>query len=109
VNAITPRDRTRMTTGYSSADADGFDNRAPENISPVVAWLAGPDAGHISAKVFAGYAGQVDLQTPIECEVSLSVGERSWTVAELPQRSGEFFTGGRLPGVAPMQTGIGGN
>lgn len=112
VNAIAPRARTRMTTssfsGYPTADPDRFDNRAPENISPVVAWLAGPQAGHISAKVFACYGGEVDLQTPIECEVSVSVGERAWTVAELAQRSGEFFTGGRPPGVAPMQTGIGG-
>jgi NAD(P)-dependent dehydrogenase (short-subunit alcohol dehydrogenase family) len=112
VNAIAPRARTRMTTtsfsGYSTATDDRFDNRAPENISPVAVWLAGPDAGHISAKIFACYGGQVDLQTPIECEVSLSVGERAWTVAELAQRSREFFTGGRTPGVAPMKSGIGG-
>jgi 3-oxoacyl-[acyl-carrier protein] reductase len=112
VNAIAPRARTRMTTssfsGYPGAVDEGFDNRAPENISPVVAWLAGPEAGHISAKVFACYGGQVDLQTAIECEVSLSVGERAWTVAELAQRSGEFFTNGRLPGVVPMRSGIGG-
>src|SRR3954449_8738171 len=77
VNAIAPRARTRMTTssftGYPQEIREGFDNRAPENISPVVAWLAGPDAGHISAKTFACYGGVVDLQTAIECDVSLSV------------------------------------
>ena len=70
VNAIAPRARTRMTTsslGYPGVEEGTFDNRAPENISPVVAWLASPAAGHISAKVFACYGGEVDLQTPIEC------------------------------------------
>ena len=112
VNAIAPRARTRMTTssfsGYPAEVSEGFDNRAPENISPVVAWLAGPEAGHISAKVFACYGGEVDLQTPIECDVSLSVGDRRWSVAELVERAGEFFAKGRVPGVVPMRSGIGG-
>jgi hypothetical protein len=112
VNAIAPRARTRMTTssfaGYPGAVSEGFDNRAPENISPVVAWLASPEAGHISAKVFACYGGEVDLQTPIECDVNVSVGERRWTVAELIERSGEFFAKGRVPGVVPMRSGVGG-
>ena len=113
VNAIAPRARTRMTTGafsgYPGAEEGKFDTRAPENISPVVAWLASPQAAHISAKVFACYAGDVDLQTPIEAEVHLSVGERAWTVGELAERSGEFFVNGRTPGVTPMRSGIGGN
>jgi len=113
VNAIAPRARTRMTTasfsGYPDAEEGKFDNRAPENISPVVAWLAGPSAGHISAKVFACYAGEVDLQTPIEAEVNLSVGDRAWTVEELAGRASEFFINGRTPGVTPMRSGIGGN
>src|SRR4051812_31138054 len=112
VNAIAPPARTPMTTspfsGYSTGGSEGFDKPAPENISPVVAWLAGPEAGHVSAKVFACYGGEIDLQTPIECDVSLSVGERRWTVADLVERSGEFFAKGRVPGVVPMRSGIGG-
>jgi NAD(P)-dependent dehydrogenase (short-subunit alcohol dehydrogenase family) len=111
VNAVAPRARTRMTTGAFSGyrqPVDGqFDDRAPENISPVVAWLAGPAAGHVSGKVFACYGGVVELQTPIEAEVRVSVGERRWTVQELAERSGEFFAGGRVPGVVPMPGGIG--
>jgi NAD(P)-dependent dehydrogenase (short-subunit alcohol dehydrogenase family) len=112
VNTIAPRARTRMTTGAFSGyrqAADGeFDDRAPENISPVVAWLASPAAGHISGKVFACYAGTVEMQTPIEAEVSVSVGDRRWTAEELAERSGEFFANGRVPGVVPMPGGIGG-
>jgi|1186.fasta_scaffold00825_2 NAD(P)-dependent dehydrogenase (short-subunit alcohol dehydrogenase family) len=112
VNAIAPRARTRMTTGsfsgYPTAEEGKFDTRAPENISPLVAWLASPAAAHISAKVFACYAGDVDLQTPIEVETHLSVGERAWTVEDLVERSSEFFVNGRTPGVAPLRSGIGG-
>ena len=53
----------------------------------MVAWLASPAAAHISAKVFACYGGDVDLQTPIEVETHLSMGERAWTVADLVERS----------------------
>ena len=113
VNAIAPRARTRMTTGsfdgYPEAVEGAFDNRAPENISPVVAWLASPHAGHVSAKVFACYAGDIEIQTPIESEVHLSNGERAWTVEDLAARAGELFINGRTPGVAPMRSGIGGN
>ena len=113
VNAIAPRARTRMTTGsfdgYPEAVEGAFDTRAPENISPVVAWLASPQAGHVSAKVFACYAGDIEIQTPIESEVHLSVGDRAWTVDELAARSGELFINGRPPGVVPMRSGIGGN
>jgi NAD(P)-dependent dehydrogenase (short-subunit alcohol dehydrogenase family) len=112
VNAIAPRARTRMTTGsfsgYPTAEEGKFDTRAPENISPVVAWLASPAAAHVSAKVFACYAGDIDLQTPIEVETHLSVGERAWTVEDLVERSPEFFVNGRTPGVAPLRSGIGG-
>ena len=112
VNAIAPRARTRMTTqlpGYPGIAEGTFDDRAPENISPVVAWLASPAAGHVSAKVFACYGGEVDLQTTIEAEVNLSNGEQAWTVDELVERSPEFFAKGRTPGVVPRPAGIGGN
>jgi NAD(P)-dependent dehydrogenase (short-subunit alcohol dehydrogenase family) len=113
VNAIAPRARTRMTTGsfdgYPEAVEGVFDNRAPENISPVVAWLASPQAGHISAKVFACYAGELDLQTPIELEANISNGERAWTVEDLAARADELFKNDRTPGVTPMRSGIGGN
>ena len=113
VNAIAPRARTRMTTGsfdgYPEAVEGQFDTRAPENISAVVAWLASPQATHISAKVFACYAGELDLQTPIELEANISNGERAWTIEELAARADDLFKNGRTPGVTPMRSGIGGN
>lgn len=112
VNAIAPRARTRMTTGaftgtYGEVAENGFDNRAPENISPVVAWLASPGAAHISGKVFACYGGTVDLQTPIELETTIDNGEAAWTVDSLIERAPELFTGTRVSGVQPLRGGIG--
>ncbi len=48
VNALSPGARTRMTQEiFASAMAepgDGFDTMAPENVSPLVAWLASPES-----------------------------------------------------------------
>jgi NAD(P)-dependent dehydrogenase (short-subunit alcohol dehydrogenase family) len=111
VNAIAPRARTRMTTAtfsnYKAAPADGFDDRAPENVSPVVAWLASPAAGHISAKVFVTYGGIVELQTNVSPQITLDNGAASWTVEELIRRGGELIPAGRAPGVEPLRSGIG--
>ncbi|MET0821331.1 MAG: SDR family oxidoreductase [Aeromicrobium sp.] len=111
VNAIAPRARTRMipsSFGTAKSVEDGaFDERAPENVSPVVAWLAGPAAAHISGKVFATYGGTIELQSPIERESGLSVGERQFTLEELADRADELFAAGTPSGVLPLRAGIG--
>ena len=112
VNAIAPRARTRMTTssfaGYRQPEEGGFDDRAPENISVVVAWLATPQAGHISGKVLACYGGELELQSPIEGEAGVSNGAARWTIPALIERSPELFAHGRPSGVLPLREGIGG-
>ncbi|HEY3004156.1 MAG TPA: SDR family oxidoreductase [Kribbellaceae bacterium] len=111
VNAIAPRARTRMTTStfadYKPAPAAGFDDRAPENVSPVVAWLASPEAGHISGKVFVTYGGVVELQTNIDPQVRLDLGDRAWTVDELIKQGDELFPPDRPTGVEPLRNAIG--
>jgi NAD(P)-dependent dehydrogenase (short-subunit alcohol dehydrogenase family) len=111
VNAIAPRARTRMipsSFGTAKGVEEGaFDDRVPENVSPVVAWLAGPAAGHISGKVFAVYGGTVELQSPIQAESGISVDGRMLEVDELAARAHELFRSGTLPGVLPLRAGIG--
>src|SRR4051794_2420924 len=55
-NSIAPRARTRMTEGtfgdFGKADESGFDPMAPENVSPLIAWLAGPSASNNTGQVF---------------------------------------------------------
>src|SRR5207249_4045988 len=54
-NAIAPRARTRMTEGTFSVPTAGegeFDVWAPDNVAPIVAWLATDAAGDVSGQVF---------------------------------------------------------
>ena len=82
-NAIAPDARTRMTEGvfYSSEIPDGFDEKAPENVSPLVVWLGSADCD-VTGRIFENTAGQLNVcdgwqKGPIE-----SVGDRRMTVAE---------------------------
>src|SRR5205085_1362849 len=54
VNAISPGARTRMTETIrrpgtiSATPADGFDSGDPANVSPLVVWLASPEAREVT-------------------------------------------------------------
>lgn len=55
-NAIAPAARTRMTeaifTDMKAPEAGGFDENAPENISPLVVWLGSSESKEITGRVF---------------------------------------------------------
>ncbi|RFZ38394.1 SDR family oxidoreductase [Mycobacterium marinum] len=63
VNAIAPAARTRMTeTVFAEMMAkpdEGFDAMAPENVSPLVVWLASAEAGAVTGKVFEVEGGVI--------------------------------------------------
>lgn len=64
VNAISPSARTRMTEetfGPLSAPKEGFDSLAPENIAPLVVYLASDDAAGINGQVFGVRGGNISL------------------------------------------------
>lgn len=86
VNAIAPVARTRLTEdtpglGDRIGVSDGFDKWAPENVSPLVAWLASSQS-KVSGQVFSIVGGRIGLQqTWTEMEV-YEVDHR-WSVEEL--------------------------
>ncbi|HWE55113.1 MAG TPA: SDR family oxidoreductase [Acidimicrobiales bacterium] len=98
VNAIAPRARTRMTESMGSplgeADGDGFDDWHPDNVAPVVGWLASDAAHQVSGQVFVVTGGRVHLLEGFTDLSSLSRQSR-WTVGELIERQDELFAGHR--------------
>ncbi|GJM38968.1 MAG: putative short-chain dehydrogenase/reductase [Acidimicrobiales bacterium] len=97
-NAIAPDARTRMTEGvfYSSDIPDGFDEKAPENVSPLVVWLGSSDCD-VTGRTFENTAGQLNVcdgwqKGPIE-----SVGARRMTVTEAGDLARASIAGERAP------------
>jgi NAD(P)-dependent dehydrogenase (short-subunit alcohol dehydrogenase family) len=60
VNGIAPDARTRMTEGvfYSGDTPEGWDEKAPENVSPLVVWLGSGDCD-VTGHVFEVWGGHI--------------------------------------------------
>jgi NAD(P)-dependent dehydrogenase (short-subunit alcohol dehydrogenase family) len=93
-NAIAPAARTRMTAaafGDLEPDEDeAFDVMAPENVAPLVVYLASPPAADVTGQVFGISGGDIELFEPWRPVKSLSK-EGRWTPAELVKRMPEII------------------
>jgi NAD(P)-dependent dehydrogenase (short-subunit alcohol dehydrogenase family) len=93
VNAIAPAARTRMTLaafGGIEPDADQeFDAMAPENVAPLVVYLASPPAAEVTGQVFGISGGDIELFEPWRPVRSLSKDGR-WTPGDLVKRMPEI-------------------
>jgi NAD(P)-dependent dehydrogenase (short-subunit alcohol dehydrogenase family) len=80
VNALSPGARTRMTQEiFASAMAepgDGFDTMAPENVSPLVAWLASLESSSVTGRVFESYGGMLGIAEGFHHGPSFTEGRR---------------------------------
>jgi NAD(P)-dependent dehydrogenase (short-subunit alcohol dehydrogenase family) len=95
VNAIAPRARTRMTEtlggGFvDGAESQGFDDLHPDNVAPVVGWLASESAARVSGQVFVVTGGRVHLIEGFRDAAGLSRDDR-WTVEDLIAAQGQLF------------------
>ncbi len=95
-NAIAPRARTRMTENLGGAfapdhvPAEGFDDMHPDNVAPVVGWLASDAAADVNGQIFMVTGGRVHLMSPFE-PVGAVRQDHRWTVSELIAAKDELF------------------
>jgi NAD(P)-dependent dehydrogenase (short-subunit alcohol dehydrogenase family) len=86
VNAIAPGALTRMTENLSgsrpSATTDEWSERAPENIAPLVTWLASAESAGITGQVFLVAGGRIAVAKGWERGPGIDGGAR-WDPASL--------------------------
>jgi NAD(P)-dependent dehydrogenase (short-subunit alcohol dehydrogenase family) len=90
VNAVSPSARTRMITPRGQqrmaapAGTEAFDTYAPDNIAPLVAWLASPLSSGITGRVFNVSGGRISVLEGWHEGPTADKGER-WDPAELSE------------------------
>jgi len=94
-NAIMPRARTRMNDSGVLASMfakpeTGFDFYAPENVSPLVAWLASPAAERVSGQVLIVYGKQITVVSAPRLDTQFESPE-VWTVESVATMLGPHF------------------
>jgi NAD(P)-dependent dehydrogenase (short-subunit alcohol dehydrogenase family) len=109
VNAVAPRARTRMTASMSGADEfmqakEGeYDPWHPDNVAPLVTFLASDEAADVSGQVFVMWGAHVYLMSGWSLANFLDAGEQRFTVADLTARKGELFApverGSKIPAI----------
>jgi NAD(P)-dependent dehydrogenase (short-subunit alcohol dehydrogenase family) len=94
-NAIAPAARTRMTEGaYGSIDVgDGFDFWHPDNVAPMVVYLASDASSHISGKVFGVQGNSVELYQPWTSFGEIVNESGRWDPSDLAKRVDGLFDG----------------
>ena len=67
VNALAPGARTRMTESLIAARGgdeiapEAFDPRSPDNVAPIVAWLASTESATVTGRVFNVAGGRISV------------------------------------------------
>ncbi len=94
VNAISPRARTRMTEDLfgdmAKVEEGKFDAFGPENVAPLVAFLASPEAADINGQNFVVYGGSVWVMQGWQPAGELK-RDSGWTPKELADNKSTLF------------------
>jgi NAD(P)-dependent dehydrogenase (short-subunit alcohol dehydrogenase family) len=102
-NAISPGAATRMTqsvpTDRRRARTQSEDERSPDNVAPIVAYLASPESGWLTGRVIHSMGYQIALYNNPE-PISRIVGTGPWDPDSLAQQVEQAFrplVGGGTP------------
>jgi 3-oxoacyl-[acyl-carrier protein] reductase len=105
-NVICPRALTRMTDSVpGAADYMSGPEWDPEQVAPMVAFLASDAAADVSGQVFVVWGTRVHLMQGWRLAATLDRGEGRWTAQELVDRKTELFANHRSK-VPPMGFGM---
>jgi NAD(P)-dependent dehydrogenase (short-subunit alcohol dehydrogenase family) len=107
VNCIGPAGATRMAAsipgaGIEAREPDEFaewDRMDPSNSSPVVAWLASPEAGHVTGQVLRAVSDEVVHMIGWQNGSTISAGGKRWDPAKLGALINADIFGCRAPGL----------
>jgi NAD(P)-dependent dehydrogenase (short-subunit alcohol dehydrogenase family) len=77
-------------TGSDPATAQ-LDPLAPEHVAPLVAYLASPEADHISGQLFVVHGGMVAVLAAPQVAAKFDSRQATWTVDELAAALGPYF------------------
>jgi 3-oxoacyl-[acyl-carrier protein] reductase len=96
-NTIMPRARTRMVAvgdleAAFAKPAEGFDTFAPENVTPLVGYLASPDSANVSGNLFIIWGQSVTVVQAPSVDVSYQ-SETGWDHASISEAVGKHFEG----------------
>jgi NAD(P)-dependent dehydrogenase (short-subunit alcohol dehydrogenase family) len=99
-NAVAPAARTRMTetvfTEMMRRPDSGFDAMAPENVAPLVAWLASPQSRDVTGRVFEVSGGSISVAEGWVAGPHVDKGAR-WDSAEIGDAVRELLSRTRAP------------
>jgi NAD(P)-dependent dehydrogenase (short-subunit alcohol dehydrogenase family) len=108
-NAICPRARTAMLAGLMSPPPDdGPDPIAPEHVTPLVTYLAGPAAERINGEIFVVHGGVAAVLNPpsIRAVFHADTPDGMWTLPAVHDALDGAFAASSpdSPGFACMET-----